>query len=235
MSFTFTLQGNSSVLTSDFSPALELNSAYTYGLALIGLHTYNTIPNIEDDTYFVYEDNHKKKQIKIPTGTYEIADIENYLKKRLIEDENIRDDDFFLKANNNTLKCEIYHRKCPILFQESPALAQLLGFSQEKLKPGIVHSSNLPVEIVSVRTIHISTNITEGAFHNGKQSHSIYEFAVAVDPGFAIDEAPKNLIYLPVNKASISNITLTVRDQDFRLVNFRGENLRIILELKRWS
>lgn len=74
MSLIFNLRGTSSVLSADFSPSIELDPSYKYGLALIGFHTYNTIPNISDDTYFVYEENGEEKKIEIPTGTYEISD-----------------------------------------------------------------------------------------------------------------------------------------------------------------
>ena len=40
--------------------------------------------------------------IELPTGAYEIGDIETYLKKALVDPK------FSLRANNNTLKCELY-------------------------------------------------------------------------------------------------------------------------------
>lgn len=99
---------------------------------------------------------------------------------------------------------------------------------------GKVHESDLPVQIVKVRTIHIDSNITIGSYYNDKPTHTIYEFAIQDDPGFAIDEVPKNLIYLPVFKRTINNITLDILDHNFKLVNFRGKEIIIRLELKRW-
>jgi hypothetical protein len=90
------------------------------------------------------------------------------------------------------------------------------------------------VDIVKVRTVQINCNITTGAFYNHHPSHSIYEFAIGVNPGFAIDETPRNLCYLPIiNKREIPNITLNIVNQNFKPVNFRGEKVIVRLELKK--
>ena len=86
MSQTFTVTGTSSLLTVDFSPPIMLNTAKSYSLALIGMYTYNTIPNIEDgvnNKFYYYKNDPKAipnhQIIAIPTGVYEIMDIEKYL------------------------------------------------------------------------------------------------------------------------------------------------------------
>lgn len=102
---------------------------------------------------------------------------------------------FSLKPNDNTLKCEIYSDFYSVDFTPLDSIGQILGFSRRVLQAGQLHSSDLPVDIIKVRTIHIETNITSKAFYNDKPSHTIYEFAVSVDPGFAINETPNHLIY----------------------------------------
>lgn len=226
MSLILTLKGRSSILSTDFVPPIELDSDYNYGLALLSFHSYNSIPNIEKNSY-LYIAN---KKISIPEGSYEIGDIEEFIKEKL----QVTDDEIFsLKPNNNTLKCEIFC-KYPIDFTHKDSIGTILGFSPKVLDPGILHSSDLPVNIIKVRTIHIDSNITSGAFYNNKISHTIYEFAIAVDPGFAIDETPQHLIYLPVvNRNELHNITLRILDQDSEIVNFRGEEIIVRLELKK--
>ncbi len=242
MSVIFTLKSRTPTLSIDFPNPIQLNPNYQYGLALIGFHSYNTIPNIDKNTDFYYFDtkNNKKSYIPIPAGSYEISDIQNYLRKKLAQKSNqilkseVEEEEiFYLKPNNNTLKCEIFHRDFDIQFETESPLAKLLGFSKHSYAAGEVHESDLPVNIVKVRTIHIDSNITVGAYYNNKPTHTLYEFPISVDPGFAIDEIPKNLIYLPVVCNEINNITLTVLDQDFNLVNFRGEEIIIRLELRK--
>lgn len=230
MSQIFTLSGRTSTLSVDLYNSIVLDPQYEYSLALIGFHTYNSIPNIEEgvNNKFYYRDGGEEKVVHIPTGSYEISDIEFYLQQHTGGEKY-----FSLKPNNNTLKCEI-KSKYEIDFTRKDSLAELLGYSAQVLKPDILHQSDLPVKIVKVVTIHIDCNITSGAFYNSKPSHTIFEFGLKVDPGYAIDIEPNNLIFLPVNnKADIHNITLRILDQNSEPVNFRGEEIIARLELRR--
>lgn len=241
MSHIFTLRGRSSTLSVDFFNPIVLDPRCDYSLALIGLHTYNSIPNIEvgvNNKFYYWELNDKSQQkvIEIPTGSYEISDIESYLQKKLVPN-GVKKSDYnnylSLKPNNNTLKCEI-KSKHRIDFTHKDSLAELLGFTAQVLKPDILYKSDLPVKIVKVVTIHVDSNITTGAFYNGKPSHTIFEFGLKVDPGYAIDIEPYNLIFLPINnKTDIHNITLKILDQNSEPVNFRGEEIIVRLELKK--
>lgn len=72
-----------------------------------------------------------------------------------------------------------------------------------------------------MRTIHLYSNITVGAFYN-RPYHISYEYAASVNPGFTIDETPQHLIYL-----------IGILDQATELVDFRREKIIICLELKQ--
>lgn len=225
MSIILTLKGHSSVLSTDFQPPIQLDQ--DYGLALLSFHSYNSIPNIEEGSKFYLIDKGKEVTIALSEGSYEIGDIETFIQQTLKSDKS-----FSLKPNNNTIKCEIYSEKYSVDFRPNDSIGRILGFSKRLLESGVRHSSDLPVNIIKVRTIHIDTNITSKAFYNDKPSHTIYEFAVSVDPGFAIDETPQHIIYLPVNGKEIHNITLRILNQDSELVNFRGEEIIVRLELR---
>ncbi|KAJ8969746.1 hypothetical protein NQ317_009580 [Molorchus minor] len=229
MSHIFTVRGRSSILSVDFNNPIELDPKYNYSLALIGFHTYNSIPNIESGV------NNKFYYWEL-VGSYEISDIEAYLQKRVVPSGAKQQSDsyFSLKPNNNTLKCEI-KSKHEINFTPKDSLAALLGYSAQVLKPDTLYQSDLPVNIVKVVTIHVDCNITTGAFYNNRPSHTIFEFGLKVDPGYAIDIEPNNLIFLPVNssKSEIDNITLKILDQNSEPVNFRGEEIIVRLELRR--
>ncbi|CAH1972754.1 unnamed protein product [Acanthoscelides obtectus] len=93
-------------------------------------------------------------------------------------------DVFSLKLNLNTLKCELYSSVHGINFQPKDSIAYVLGYSPSRvLEPRIYHQSDLPVNIVKVRTIHIDSNITVGAFYNDRPSHTIYEFSITDEAG----------------------------------------------------
>jgi hypothetical protein len=242
MSRTFTLQGTTNIISASYYPPIELGED-DYCLALIGLHTFNTIPNIEEGANKFYYD--RNKSIAIPTGSYEISDIEKYLQRELQRRETNTDSNssgtivkdnalFSLKANNNTIKCEI-ECKYSINFSLTDSIGKLLGFSgKTTLKEGQLHVSDVPVSIIKVGSIRVECNIITGAYYNNKLSHTLFEFSPQVDPGYAINIEPRNNIYLPINVKTIHNITLRLIAQDGVPVNFRGENIVVRLELKRW-
>lgn len=72
------LSGQSSYLGCDIFPSIDLSKG-VWEIGLIDLSTYNSIPNVEEgvNNIFYYGD----KFIEIPTGSYEIEDLEQYLKK----------------------------------------------------------------------------------------------------------------------------------------------------------
>ena len=244
MSLTFTLTSNKSILSVDFHPEIVLNESYQYALALLSFHTYNSIPNIEEGInnrlYFSTENSIDENIIDIPTGSYELSDLESFLVKELcrrgcIPNSENKTSYFSLKPNNNTLKCELAS-KFRINFTKQDSLGKLLGFTERILNPNEEHQSDAPVNIIKVITVRIECNIITGSFYDNKRSHTLYEFAPLSDPGYSLNIEPNNLIYLPVvNSRSISNITLKILDQDGELVNFRGENIIIRLQLKKVS
>lgn len=234
MSYTFTLKGSSSVLSADYYPPIDLNPNSQYVLGLIGLYTYNTIPNVmEGNNKFYYDED--DKIITIPDGSYEISDIEEYLKDQLLVKDEDDDETFSLKPNNNTLQCML-KSKFRVNFESADSIGRMLGFSPKILVPNKKHDSDLPVQIIKVRTIRIECSITTSAYYDSRLSHTLYEFTPQVEPGFSINIEPQHVIYLPINiRGSIDNIRLTLVDQDGQPVNFREEQIVIRLELKRLS
>lgn len=226
MSRTFTLKGTSNVLSADYYPPIDLKPESEYALGLIGFHTYNSIPNIDHNTNKFYYDN--DKVVAIPVGSYEITDIEEYLQSILSKAA------ISLKPNNNTLKCEI-KSKFVVNFKPDDSIGRMLGFSARVLQANAKHESDLPVKIIKVVTIRIECNITTSAYYNTSLSHTLYEFAPQVEPGYSINIVPQHIIFLPVLPRSIDNITLRLLDQNGDPVNFRGEEIVVRLELKKTS
>ena len=148
----FCLSGRSSALSCDIFPPLELDGKYKWEIALIDLMTYNSIPNIEENVNNVlyYGDD---EEIKLSTGSYEIEDINRYISDYL-EKEKKNNIKISIKANNNTLKSEIFSNVW-INFEKPDSLASVLGFQKIKLKPNILHSSTSQVSIIRVDSIRV--------------------------------------------------------------------------------
>lgn len=222
MSMTFTLTGNTSVLSADFYPAIPLQEG-DYYLGLIDFEAFNSIPNVDETNNLFYYGTEK---LEIPTGSYEVEDLEKFLRSKL------GDRVISLAGNNNTLRCEI---KCTheIDFTQANTIGPMLGFSSKKLAANTLHESDLPVNIMRVETIIVECNIIHGAYINGAENHILYQCGIFTWPGYKIVEVPHNITYLRViPRANIDNITLKFTDQNGRLINFRGENITVRLHLK---
>lgn len=229
-SLTVTVTGTDpAALVCNFFPPLELTSGEWY-VGLLDFTTYNSIPNIIEgkNNEFPVLEGEKWKVIKLPTGAYEIDNIEAYLKKKLGKKK------LSLRPNNNTLKCEL-SCELPVDFGQSVhSIGPTLGFTEKKLLDAYkTHTSDTPVNIIKVNTLRIRCNIVQGSYKNGENEHTLHSFYPIVEPGFKIVETPSNVIYLPVNVQRLDNVTLSVVDQDGDTIDFRGEVITVRLHLKR--
>lgn len=226
-SFTLTLSGASSVLEAEYFPPIELSPTKTYLLGLVELLTFNSIPNIDNgaNKLSITDKDGASRDLTIPTGSYEIEDIEKYVQQAL-PDVSIN-----IKANNNELHSEIL---CDgvVNFSAEDSIGRILGFTNRVLQPNQTHKSDLPVAILKINSLRIECNITSGAYINGQKVHTIHEFFPAVPPGYKIIEVPSHVIYLPITVQSIPHLQLRIVDQDGKLVNFRGETITIRLHVK---
>ena len=106
---------------------------YFITLGLGELLTFNSIPNIDEGKNKFYVGG---QVITIPTGSYEVKDIENHLQKIL----STRGISISLQPNNNSLYSEI---KCnrPINFDPDDSIGHLLGFRPRILAANVTHTS----------------------------------------------------------------------------------------------
>lgn len=222
MTFTVSVSGYDSSLVTSYSPALQLDGQYECGLLYFA--TFNSIPNVDHkNNNFEYGD---REFIQIPTGSYELQDIGDYLS------QNVKNASFNLTCNNNTLKTSILCSK-DIFFTSSNSIGSTLGFGKEIIKANILTQSQFPVNILSTTVLRVECDIVCGSYVNGKPSHIIHEFVPNVPPGYRIIEVPKNIIYFPVNQNTISAINIRILDVHNNLVNLRGEEVQLYLHIKK--
>jgi len=89
MSLTLTLSGKSTVLAANYFPAIDLNDG-DYELGLTIFKTYHTIPNVNESNnkcYFAKDD----AEIRIPEDSYEVRDINEFLKRAILRKRSHRD------------------------------------------------------------------------------------------------------------------------------------------------
>lgn len=218
MSLTLTLTGHSSILESTYFPTINLEGG-DWEIGLLNLETFNSIPNIKDGVITTNNQFHH-----LPEGSYEVEDIEKWIKETVGEDVSI-------KANRNTLKTEIIskHR-----FRLNKELCDLLGFeATTTIEPDTKYVSLFPANISKVNVVRINCNVAQGSYLNGKPTHTLHEFFPSVPPGYRIIEVPFTVIYHAINTTQIKTLTLELLDQCDQHVNFRGEAITVRLHLRR--
>lgn len=232
-SFTVSLTGNTSVLTSTFFPEIVLDKDYNYSCGLLDFTTYQSIPNITwKNNEFKYKPEIEgviTKSLYVPVGCYEAEDVLNYIKTELAK-ENIS---FEFDINKNTLKTLI---KCSltIINTHDNSILKVFGFKQEQIEAIYNTISSDVIKISQLNVIRVECNIISGAYINGKPCHSIYEFASnKVDIGYKIVEQPSNVIYMPIVPKHIDCIQIKIVDQDGNLIDLRGEEVTCRIHIKR--
>lgn len=248
MSWTFTITGRESELSTDFYPPIELDDprARAYVIGLIDFQTYNAIPNIDQaNNKFYY--GQQQQQFEIPEGQYELADLNKYIRKKLgVTFEGSAElylanykrgklGPFFqLIPNLNTLTCSMICSE-EVDFSRADSLGSMLGFEKRKYAPFKIHEALKTVDIFNVNVIQIECSVVTDSYKNDKKVHILHEFYPTVPPGYKIVQVPATIVYLPVNTRRISNITIRIVDQLGRLVNFRNEEITLRLHLKSLS
>ena len=224
--YTITLNGNSSELSCDIFPSLEVeNNAQ---ICLLSLQTNNSIPNIEPGCNTIAFRNliNENEYVIIPTGSYELVYLESVIQRMMPDYITF----FELKSNSNTLKCMI---SCSheIDFSVENSIAKLLGFRNVLYTSGDIHKSENIVNIMKVNCIKIECNLITGSFCDGTPSQIIHELYPTVPAGYKIVEVPRHPVFYALNTTSISKVNIILKDQDDFLINLRGESITVRLQI----
>ena len=235
-SYYVTVSGKKSRIQTSFSPPLIFPAECQYEMALCGLETYYSFPNIDKENNKVQisvDAGNKWLILELPTGCYEIDSIDEALKRFVIE-KGGKKDDLCLSANRSTLESILTLKEdIQVDFTgENGTLRKVLGFDAEKIvKPGR-HESEHIVNILRVNTIFVHCDIVKLSRKNGIASPIIYTFFPNVSPGWKIVNRPRNLIYLPLSLSVISQMTVWLTDQNDNALDTRGEELTITFHIK---
>lgn len=250
MDCLLTLTSDKSEFTQQYFPPISLDVNGTYALGLYSLSTYNSIPNVVagKNNRFEFlvsnEDNLRtftRCVAQLPEGTYEIDKIGEMMYEAALEQHKqvlgvrYMEDAvaFEINLDNNTQKVEI-KSSFMIDFSGSNHIGAILGFTNVRILRNVPTRSNSLVKISDIDIVNIECNIVEGSYNGGERSHTLYSFYPNdVPPGYKINIRPLNMLYLPITTRQISTISLRLVNQDGRIVNFRGENILVQLNLRK--
>lgn len=234
MSFTLQLSGSESVLKAQFFPPLTLKGGYELGL--VGLESWNSIPNVTVENNIFY---YSSSTLEIPVGSYEINDIAEFIEEKLQDKHGAPETHsklgtkyLSLKGNTQTLKSEILCRYSVDFTRKTRNIGSLLGFRDVVVNALEKKESSDLVDILQVETWRIECDVVTGSFTNGKPTHTLYEFCPDVPPGYKVLEIPRTVIYLPIAVKVIDSVEIRICDQNENLVDLRGEKTSIRVHLR---
>lgn len=213
-------------LNINLNPPIYLDPNRKYVLGVIGMETFNHIPNVTRDNHtFAYRKDDVLQRIEFPIGTYSAKDILQYLRDQMGQDA------LEIILNNNTFQTKL---KCnyDIDFSVTGSIGRLLGFHNKIYKRNQWHTSENHIQIINVNALTILCSICGGSYKNGQESHIIQQFFTTVPPGFKVVEKPSQPIYLPILTNTITEIVLQIEDENGKPVNFNGELVTLTLHLK---
>ena len=176
-------------------------------------------------------------QITIPPGAYELENLNNEIKRIIIDEEHYTEANypFTIKPNFSTLGSiiEISTQGPVISFLPDDSIRDLLGFNKTTIFEEY-NLSSYPVDIISFDNIFIETDIAKGMIFQGKRSGIIHNWSMNVNPGYKFIERFSGGItwYMMESKDIISSISFKLKNEDGDLVSFNGQSLSFRLSKK---
>jgi hypothetical protein len=246
-SFYILISDRSTRIRTKFNPLIQLDKTKKYEIALVSLETYYSFPNIDstNNNYRYSPDNGTTWfNINIPEGSYEITDINAYLQKTMKSNGhyNTANNSYYVSIdpNNNTLKAVLsIVSPYKVDFTTANSIRTVLGFNNQIYSSAATppaaqeHESPNIVNILSVNSLRVTSDIIASSYTNGGTDNIIYSFFPNVGPGYKIVQEPINLIYLPVTLNTISHMETKLVDQNGNLINLRGEELSIRFHIRQ--
>ena len=165
---------NSTKIKTTFNPPLELDKTRKYEMALVNLATYYSFINIDssNNVFRCSPDGSQWVDIRIPEGSYDLIDIAEVIKLAMKRNGH-NDVAIKITANTNTLKnvMEI-QGDFIVVFRVQRSIASILGFRNQVYKEGL-HESESVVNILSINSILMNSDIIRGSYVNGKTQFTV--------------------------------------------------------------
>ena len=244
-SITVRISGNSTSLTSTYSPVINVNG--NSEIALVWLKTHNSGFTRDTENILINGSGNSMEilyngytlAIQIDPGIYNISQINSKICKTITDFAKDQPTYFSLTHANTHSKCRI---NCDqrINFGVANSLADTLGFEKKIYdkftSKELYHQSNKINYYKSNHeynsSIKVICNLVKGSFDNGQQSHSIYEFYPQESVKTEIVESPINLIYYKLKTAVIKKIKIDLVDEENKPIDNSNEKITVILHIR---
>ena len=222
-----------------FQPLQTNNKQFK--IAITFLTGYNGIFNVTNSNnkfYFLKSitDKDGHIQITIPPGAYELENLNNEIKRNIIDEGHYTEANypFTIKPNFSILGSiiEISTQGSVITFVPDDSIRDLLGFNRTTIFEEYNLSPN-PVDILSFDSFFNETDIAKGMIFKGKRTGIIHNFTMDVDPGYKYIEKFRGGViwYMMESKDIISSVCFKLKNENGNLVSFNGQSLTFRLSI----
>ena len=235
MSFYLIQSGSGSKLETTFTPSIDLGPG-KFEIALHSLETFYSIANIDAKNNKLKVSLDKETSwntLILPIGCYEHSDICDEIQRQIMTlggDKN----SVVITANRNTFQSVMLIKSEQVVvdFKIDNSINAVLGFEAKIFKKGR-HVSKNTVNIMSINSILLHTDIINSAYLNGNQAPVVYSFWPDTAPGNKIVVQPRVLIYIPLSISVISRMTSWLSGQTQEQLDLRGETLTIKYHIRK--
>jgi len=229
--FYIVINDTKSKIKNTFSPPLIGKG---YEVALIGLSTYYSYPNVDEtNNTIILTGSGVKKIVQLPRGCYELDEINSGVAKLMNWTEKTAK--VVIGKNKITLRASLLIKETgwSVTFPKENSLGSVLGFdSREYVYRKQPYISEKIVNILSVNSILVHCDMISGSMVDGVKSPVIFNYSPNVVPGSKIVGDPVKPIYLPVSKDVINELNIWVSDQDNRLLDLQGEKIVLTFHMR---
>ena len=234
ISKTFIVSGNTSNIRHSFNHSLYLDNGdqKEYGLALVSLEMFCSIPNItKKNNKFKYSTDSGKtwKSITIQKGFYTLELLYN----EIVSEMAMSTVPFKFIHNNAkvSVSVEIKDPNFQINFKDKDTFGEVLGFDYILNQGDGFYHNPLPIKLFPLDQIFIKTNITDQTYYNSELKPIVYSFFPNCMPGDKLIEKPNNLIYHKVIKRNLHEIHVEIVDENDNYIDLNGETVYITFHI----
>ena len=202
---------------------IELASNITFYLCLCSFQATSFFTNIDEkNNKFYYKKDKDEKVILLPTGSFEISNINNEIVYSFLGD-NTKNAVSPIRITLNKASGYTYlflDDKYEVDFTKSNNFRNILGF-ESKICKDKINISNTMADVVLTNKIYISCSIVEGSYdRNGVRRQVFFSFANSYRYGELININIKNLQFHALNVDRIDEILFTFCNEKNEPINF---------------
>ena len=200
--------------------------------------------NIIIPDYNIFIDHVK---IELTPGVYELTEINNAIKEKIIESKDYApvDTETFKKLkqtkDQNLIFYIEYNIQADTISMKSilsssnhivfnSELNNLLAFTKTRYSEG-THRSEKPVMITTTDKVHLKCDCVDGSIVNGIREQILFSFNLSAPPGYKIIKEPNIILHKKINKTRLDSIQFFLEDSNHNPVDFNSETLTFTIQI----